>query len=284
MNYLGSLVSRLALCGLVLAVSSFAFSAQAEQKNGQAKVIGLKGSAYYGQEGGTWIPIKVNDVLPSASGVKTDPGSYVDLTLGPNGKLVRVMENTMVGLRLLYEDTGVETVTDTELNLHSGRLIGTVRKLTGASKYVVKVPTGTVSIRGSAYDISFPGCVHMYEGTAIVTYITPKGKKFEKIVNAGETCCPPADPESEPGVAPTPPDYQWPLLPEMHWPFGESREALYPWNLFGPEPTINNPAQTPEGPPVSPFGPQTSGSNSGVTTQPGHDPGRENGGTGGGEN
>ena len=53
-------------------------------------------------------PLKVGAVLYSGATIKTGPGSIVDLFLGNSAGVVRITENTTLGLdKLAFTDTGV---------------------------------------------------------------------------------------------------------------------------------------------------------------------------------
>src|SRR5690606_22284182 len=119
------------------------------------------------------------------------PGSIVDLFLGENGPVVRVTEDTTVGIdRLTVDDLGAEKIIETQLDLRSGRILGNVKKLAATSKYEVKTPQGVAGIRGTRYDISADGTVTVVEGQVVVVYIV-EGQPVSVTVNAGQTARPP---------------------------------------------------------------------------------------------
>jgi hypothetical protein len=199
MKYVRSFFLKVVGLGLTVAVLSLMASVQAQTKEGTAKVQSLLGSAQYSEQGGPWQPLKVGKVLKAGTIIKTAAGSMVDLFLDQNGPVVRITADTTLGLdTLLFEQTGADMVIDTKLNLTSGRILGKVKKTAASSKYEVKVPTGTVGIRGTDYDISASGIVYVREGSVIVHYRTPSGKIYDVVVQAGEYFVPPADPESAP--------------------------------------------------------------------------------------
>jgi len=165
------------------------------------------------------MPLKVGKVLKAGAVVKTAADSQVDLFLKKNGPVVRLTADTTLGLdKLLFDDTGAETVVETQLNLVNGRIMGNVKKLAAASRYEVKVPTGTVGIRGTEYDISASGLVHVVTGEVLVTYVSPAGKVTTMAVKEGEWFIPPTDAEGVPTIQNTPPT-GW--IPEPIPPFTE---------------------------------------------------------------
>lgn len=205
MKHLGSVISKWAACGLALMVTAMVASVQAQQE-GTAKVTSIRGSAQYSEGGGAWAPLTVGKVLKAGSSIKTAADSQVDLFLKQNGPVVRVTADTTLGLdKMLFDDTGAETVVETQLNLINGRILGNVKKLAAASRYEVKVPTGTVGIRGTEYDISTSGIVYVVTGEVMVTYISPKGKVTTLPVPESSWFMPPTDPEGVPTVVTTQP-------------------------------------------------------------------------------
>lgn len=205
MKHLGSFISKLAAGGIALMVTAMLSSAQAQQE-GTATVTSVRGSAQYSEAGGAWAPLKVGKVLKAGAVVKTAADSQVDLFLKQNGPVVRLTADTTLGLdKLLFDDTGAETVVETQLNLVNGRILGNVKKMAAASRYEVKVPTGTVGIRGTEYDISATGIVHVVTGEVLVTYVSPAGKVTTLPVKEGEWFIPPTEAAAAPVVQATPP-------------------------------------------------------------------------------
>lgn len=226
MKNLGSLMFKLAAGGVALVVSAMLGSAQAQQE-GTVTVTSVRGSAQYSDAGGSWMPLKVGKVLKAGAVVKTAADSQVDLFLKQNGPVVRVTADTTLGLdKMLFDDTGAETVVETQLNLVNGRILGNVKKLAAASRYDVKVPTGTVGIRGTEYDISASGVVHVVTGEVLVTYISPAGKVTTMSVKEGEWFIPPTDAAGVPTIQNTPPT-------------GWSPEPMPP--VIGPGPEVVTP-------------------------------------------
>jgi hypothetical protein len=198
MKYVGSLFSKMAAYGVALLVAQSAASALAEQQEGKAVVRAIRGSAQYSQ-GGEWLVLKQGKVLTAGAVIKTAVGSQVDLDIKKNGPIVRVTADTVLALdSLKFEETGTgETVIETKLNLTSGRILGSVNPLAAASKYEVKIPSGTVGIRGTEYDISANGVVSLNSGSANVGYMV--GNAMQNfIVNAGQTFTPATTPGGPP--------------------------------------------------------------------------------------
>lgn len=202
MKHVGSLISKLAAYGVTLVVTALVATAQAG--NDTAKVMTVRGSAQYATAGGAWMPLKVGASLDAGTTVKTAANSEVDLYLKVNGPVIRITADTTLALKkLFFDDTGADVVIDTQLDLTNGRILGNVKKMAAASKYDVKVPTGTVGIRGTEYDISTTGAVTVLTGSVLVTYVSPAGVATQVTVNAGQTWNPPTTAEG-PVSAPIP--------------------------------------------------------------------------------
>jgi hypothetical protein len=206
MKYVGSLYTKMAAYGVALLVAHSAATALAEQQQGKAVVRAIKGSAQYSQ-GGDWMVLKVNKVLASGAVIKTAADSQVDLWMDQNGPVVRVKPETVLALdSLKFEEPGDGTfVIETKLNLTNGRILGSVKPLAAASKYEVKIPTGTVGIRGTEYDISANGIVSLLQGSATVSYLVNNVLQ-PFAVNAGQTFTPPTTPGGPPTVGSLVPD------------------------------------------------------------------------------
>src|SRR5690349_24996818 len=88
--------------------------------------------------------------------------------------VVRIWENSAVGIdKLTSMQTGAEAVTETQLDLKAGRITGSVKKMSAASKYEVKLPNGVAGIRGTTYDITADGLIKVYVGSVVVATVDP---------------------------------------------------------------------------------------------------------------
>jgi hypothetical protein len=88
---------------------------------------------------------------------QTGSGTTVDLFLGRGTGVVRVKENTTLGLsKLTATDSGDEQLTETELTVPRGEILGSVNKLPSGSHYEIKTPDGLAGVRGTRYRISVP--------------------------------------------------------------------------------------------------------------------------------
>lgn len=194
--------------GFAFAVAAFVASThvQAVPQMNSAEVRGVRGTANYSTDrGSSWKDLRVGTKLKQNSIVRTAPGGTVDLYLGDNGPVVRVTENTTMGIdRLTVDNSGPEKVIETQLDLRSGRILGNVKHLAAASKYEVKTPQGVAGIRGTRYDISADGRVRITEGQAVVVYVIG-GRTSTSQVGPNQVAMPPTTAGGPVGIAPLSP-------------------------------------------------------------------------------
>jgi len=193
-----------ALAVMGLALQSMAQSAPTQLS---AKVIRVKGGARYSTDGKTWQPVHRGDVLKAGTVIQTAEKGIVDLQLGERetkpfrpvinnatmyqpeeqtANVIRVFENSMLAIdKLTTQDTGNDTVEETQLDLRAGSVMGNVKKLSSASKYEVKIPNGVAGIRGTIYMISSSGVVDVLEGSVVIAVVGSDGTVVTKVVAAG---------------------------------------------------------------------------------------------------
>ena len=73
---------------------------------GKGMVRAVRGQAEFSREGDTWFKLKVKTVLQPGSAVVTGAGASVDLFLGNNGPVIRLLPDSRVWL-LLDKETDV---------------------------------------------------------------------------------------------------------------------------------------------------------------------------------
>lgn len=170
---------------------ALAVSAQAAVEKGAAKVLDVQGKVEFSTDGARWSALKKGETLREGVSVRTSSKSGVDLDLGRNGARFRLLPNTAVSFSALsFEDTGVETLVNTEIQLTSGRVVGAVQKLSSASKYEVKAPKATATIRGTRYVMGANGDLSVGEGSVMILSYRGDGTTLTRVVNAGETFVP----------------------------------------------------------------------------------------------
>lgn len=212
-----------ALCGLVFTFTAIA-SAQ-DIKQGVVTVVRVQGPASYTLESGPdakWIPLVAGKVLMAGSTIRTAPDAVVDLVLGKNVAMpqarlapdrvalaadapvrglvsytpaaeqntIRMTSGTTLKVdKLTISDTGVDTVSDTELDLQKGRIFANVKKLSPASQYLIKIPSGIAGVRGTFFGLDASGwCAvlkHQVDlalvdvGGAVVTHTVGEGNQYD---------------------------------------------------------------------------------------------------------
>jgi hypothetical protein len=198
--------------GCIALATVTTLSAQTAQ-DGIVKVVNLKGAARYMVSGSTdWRPIKVGAMLKPGTVIQTAADSYVDLvfnnaratqglgsamasepevaassTAGSGGSggssnpkvvqdAIRIFENTVLGVdKLTTMKTGADTVTETQLDLKAGRIFGTVKKLSAASVYEIKIPNGVAGVRGTIYLVGADGVLSVLTGSVVMSYASSAG-------------------------------------------------------------------------------------------------------------
>ena len=112
------------------------------------------GKASLTQADGGVTGANAGQALAAGSVISTQAGSQAVLSI--NGDTVVLAENSTLSIDILEsEDTGVEKVTNVQLTLSAGRVFGKVSKFSSLSKFVVKIPKGTVGIDASESDVVF---------------------------------------------------------------------------------------------------------------------------------
>jgi hypothetical protein len=61
-----------------------------------------------------------------------------------------------------------------------------VKKMSAASKYEVKIPSGVAGIRGTVYDISAEGVVRVSSGSVVLAYVGPDGVVVTQVIMGGQ--------------------------------------------------------------------------------------------------
>ena len=186
-------------------------SACAESAKGRvARVVRLKGAARYSTGNNVWQQVKTGTLLKSGFLIQTAADSYVDLMLGesavtPPGAvagagagvgigyqpkaeqdMIRVHADTVLAIeKLSVMDTGADEITETELDLRSGKIFGTVKKMSPTSHYEIKLPNGVAGIRGTIYTVSANGVIQVLSGSLVVSWTAADGSIMTQPVNAG---------------------------------------------------------------------------------------------------
>ena len=201
MNRMQTYLKSLVIFGVALAAASTLAADNVMQVS--AHVVRIKGDARYKVGSGAWQTLKRGDELKAGTIVETGVNSRVDLVLGeglpPKARpvvgevltyqpvaeqnMVRIWENSRLALdKLTSTETGAGVVTDTELDLQAGHIFGSVKKMSAASRYEVKIPNGVAGIRGTVYDISVEGIIKCLVGSIYLRYMDAAGKEASQVI------------------------------------------------------------------------------------------------------
>lgn len=213
-------MNGLIMSAIAVAMAS-SLSAQTVYQS-KAKVVRIKGYARFTAGNNVWQPLKVGEVLKPGTTIQTgiERGSFVDLVLGdgsgstpsigsgsvadssatpvssssgksyqPNAdqNVIRIWENSLLGIdKLTSMETGADNVTETQLNLQAGRIFGSVKKMSAASKYEVKIPNGVAGIRGTVFEITAEGVIKVASGVVVLAFVGADGNVSTQEINAGQ--------------------------------------------------------------------------------------------------
>jgi len=211
-----SFASKVVAWSAAFAVATGAVVLPAQVANpGTAKAVRIKGAARYTTGDNRWHPLSEGDVLKAGAVIQTASNSQVDLLLSDREEpvaepftpalvyhpeaearinLVRMYENTVLAVdKLTWMETGADRITETQLDLRAGRIFGTVKKLSGASRYEVKIPNGVAGIRGTVFDLDVSGLIKVLVGLVIESIAKPDGTVATQVVKGGQMYNPATD-------------------------------------------------------------------------------------------
>ena len=98
------------------------------------------------QQTAQWERARTGDTLTVGDQARTGPGAQIDFNLGNNAGVLTLMPDSL----LQFDQLGPKSPNDpvqAVLNLPKGRIVGDTLKLPGATKIVVKTPSGATEIR-----------------------------------------------------------------------------------------------------------------------------------------
>lgn len=238
--YSAVICSSLLILGVAASAQTF--------KPGVATIVRIQGEARYSLGDGNWHPLVVGKVLSAGAVIQTAHDATVDMVLGktiemPQGLLpdrispapdanvrgmidykpsveqnmVRMTGDTVLAIdKLTVGDTGLDAVSDTELDLKQGRIYASVKKLSAASQYLIKIPNGIAGVRGCVIGIDASGwCAVIkdplepssHKGSLLLSIIGPNGTPTTYQVDEGSQFTPQTS-----QISPLPPE----LLGMLH--------------------------------------------------------------------
>ncbi len=118
------------------------------------------------------------DPLPDRVSLAADSDvrGFVSYKPSVEQNAIRMTSDTVLAIdKLTVSDTGVDTVSDTELDLRQGRIYCSVKKLSGASQYLIKIPNGIAGVRGTLFVIDASGYVGVLKNSVVLSIIGSDG-------------------------------------------------------------------------------------------------------------
>jgi hypothetical protein len=107
---------------------------------------------------------------------------------------LRVFENTVLGIdKLTTMDTGADVVTETQLDLKAGHILGNVKKMNAASRYEVKLPNGVAGIRGTVFHLWADGRLTVSSGAVVYSFVDAQNNVQTRDVMGGQQYNPRSD-------------------------------------------------------------------------------------------
>jgi len=234
MKYIPALITMV-VGGAVLALGSSGVAQTV--KPCIVTVVRIQGQARYSLGDNQWHPLVVGKLLGAGAIIQSAVNSSVDIVFGGNAvampqaapspstiafapdpnvrglvsykpaveqNVIRMWGNTVLAVdKLTQFDTGVQTISDTELDLRAGRIFFNVKKMSATSQFIIKIPNGVAGIRGSwgflAVDVTSPDDsktpkttpnpgveLAMGAGSGVLSFIPPNGgSPITVVVNAG---------------------------------------------------------------------------------------------------
>ncbi len=158
---------------LVVAIAVFPIlNVFAENHSGEVvRVEAIKGAAHYSTDKEVWLPLKVRSTLKPGTLVKTSQESTVRLVFKENASVVTANPNSVVRItRMSSAETGLESVSETDLDLIEGSLNGLQTKSSALSRFKINVREGFAVLDRSDYSINADGPLTILRGSLPVQY------------------------------------------------------------------------------------------------------------------
>ena len=185
---------------------------------GVATVVRIEGEARYSSGDTNWHPLVVGKVLGVGAIIQTSHDGSVDMVLGktiempqaqpvpdrislaPDSNvrglidfkpaiqqnMVRLTGDTVLEIdQLVVSDTGLDSVSSTELDLKHGRIYASVKKLSAASEYFIKIPNGVAGVRGTLFEIDAGGWCAVLKDSVVLALADPTGATSTYVINEG---------------------------------------------------------------------------------------------------
>ncbi|HEY1664013.1 MAG TPA: FecR domain-containing protein [Verrucomicrobiae bacterium] len=210
-------LSLATICGLFFSICASSF---AQDKPGSATVVRITGEVRFSiDNGANWKPMVVGQVLVAGDVVETATDGSVDFVLGGNvpkhvvqrpdevapaadsgvrgmsgyqstaeQNIIHMDSGTVLAIdKLTVGDTGVDAVSDTQLDLRQGTIFGNVKKLSATSQYLIKMPNGIAGVRGTSFLITIGGNITVIHGSMVVSFTNSQGQTTTSVLTPGDS-------------------------------------------------------------------------------------------------
>jgi len=165
----------------LLCVSCTPISPAAKIPKSEPQVIRLTGTPEYSQHGATWKKLTPGQKLTPGVHLRTPANSHVDIALTLPNTFMRLAPASEAIIELDKLD---RNISETQLNLKSGRLLVSVPKLEMSSIFEVKLGlAGVAGVRGgrnpdepTELEADSNGVVTVSSGGAVVVHFTDFGR------------------------------------------------------------------------------------------------------------
>jgi hypothetical protein len=206
---------RSCVCAVCFWVVEAFVSMSLQAAPGAADVVfkTISGSAEFSTQPGQWQPLQLDSKVGSGAIIRTHEGSAVDFYLKESKTTLRLTPNSKLAIKTLESwDTGEQAVTDTELKLLEGGIVGVQNKLVKPSHFQITLPNGVATIVGTEYLVRADGAVTVLSGSVLVNYSLPGNKGSVRVdVPAGYSF----DPDTG-NVVPTTPAYLKSIIADVN--------------------------------------------------------------------
>jgi ferric-dicitrate binding protein FerR (iron transport regulator) len=198
-------IARLSLaCALALSLSA----AFAQAGTAVAKITRVKGQAEVSSDGQNWKPATAGTEISAGSSLRTGEGGQIDVLLSQSrvvsttepvvgsliyfpesgseqANMVRLLDNTTLAIDTLTETrTGMNAVSETQLNLTKGSIFFSVKKLSAGSNFEIKCPKGIAGVRGTLGWMNADGVIRLLRGMLAETYRAADGTTRTQVIHA----------------------------------------------------------------------------------------------------
>ena len=154
-------------------------------QSGELHIKSIQGTVTFSTDHSTWSELKPGTTLGKGAELKTASDSTADLEFDYSGTVLRLRPNSLLELaRMDEEPIEANVITETSLNLKSGSVIGSQRKLAKPSTFTIRMANGSATIRGTEYLVAADGAVTCLRGEVAVNS-SHQGSPVSAAVPAG---------------------------------------------------------------------------------------------------